>query len=205
MDLLTREENENWTALLAAVVSAFLLASAVGFILDRDTQKKEDRKRRITRTRVEPDEPGVPQARWRLRAFASSAPGDPTAKQTKAVKRVMQPVKDTVRDLYDALTISRGQLKKISDRLMTPTARRALRGRPLAPFPLKGIRTVKREGKITIDLHTRKLASADVNVVFKAQRGNKRFRFAHDGTLWLERGPSRWRVIAFTFDRRKVG
>ena len=204
MDLLTAEENENWTALLAAIVAAFILAGAVGFALDTDDQTQE-RRRRVARSgRVKPDEPDIRQVRWKMTAWASQVPGKSTHKQKKAVARVTPRVKGVVRDFYDALTVSRQRLKGVSRRLMAPPARRALKGQPLVPFGMHRVKTMKRVARIAIDPRTHRTAAAQIALTFKADRGKKRLKFTHKGTLWIDRGKERWRIIAFDLQQRKI-
>ena len=204
MNLLTSDDSPNLTRLLAAVVAAFVVASAVGFALDLPEGNKEPRSKQAGRRnpRVEPDEPDIVQAPWKLVAYPASSPGKATPKQKKAVKKAATKVKNVVRDLYDALTISRGQLKEVSARLMPEKARDTLRARPLVPFSLSAIKTLRREGRIAIDLTTRTSASAKVQLSFRADEGKKRLFLSHEGTLWLERGKDGWQIIAFNLDQR---
>jgi hypothetical protein len=210
MDLVTPQQNEDLRPLLAAIVAAFLIASGTGFVLDRDANPGREvlspRDRRVN-PRVEPDEPAIAQAPWKLAAVAAPGTGKvkATAKQRRAaLKKVGPRVKRTVQDLYDALTVSRGKFAKVSRRLMPKAARASLKGRPsLVPFSLKRIKTLKRVARISIDLTRRSSAAAHVELVFRADQGKKRMTFAHTGTLWLERGKDRWRVIAFDLDQRK--
>lgn len=206
MDLLTPQENQNWTALLAAVVAAFLVAAGVAFVLERDTGPDKDlltKDDRRENPRVEPDDPEIVQAPWRLVSFPAIEPGKLTPEQKRAVKRVSSGVENTVRDLYDALTVSRSKFDEVSRTLMPKPARKALRGRSLVPFTLERVKTVRREARIRIDRTRRNAASAQVMVAFKAKRGNQQLTFIHQGTLWLERGENRWRVIGFNLDQRK--
>lgn len=202
MDLLRSDDNENWTALLAAVVSAFLITALIAFVLD-DGGMKGDGPRERPRAGLQADEPRIPQARWKMAAFAAPNPGVPTNRQRKAVKRVTPQVKETVQDLYDALTVSRRQFSKVARRLLPADARKSLRGRPLVPFKLTRIQTLKREARIAIDLKTRAAASAKVTLRFRARSGKKRVMVAHNGTLWLERSKKGWQIIAFDLDQRK--
>lgn len=202
MDLLTPQEDENWTALLAAVVAAFVLAGAIGFTLKTDNEQAK--RPRVARSgRAKSDEPGIRQVRWKLIAFASQVPGKPTQKQKKAVRRVTPQAKRTVRHFYDALTVDRRALRGISRRLMSPPARRALRGKPVVPFGMRRVKTVKRRARIAIDPRTHDTAAAQVSLTLKADRGKKRVRLVHTGTLWLDRGKNGWRIIAFDFSQRE--
>ncbi len=207
MELFTHEEKPNMTALLAAVVAAFIVASAAAFALDNDRSEGDNervvRRDRRVNPRVEPDDPSIVQAPWRFVAVAAQAPGKPTQKQKRAVKKASRGARETVQDLYDALTVSRDKFDEVSRRLMPKPARNELRGRTLVPFSLERIKTTKREAKITIDVTRRISAAARVELAFRAERGNKRLSFRHRGTLWLERGGKRWRVIAFDLDQRK--
>ena len=207
MDLLTPQENENWTALLAAVVAAFLIATGIAFVADMDFSDDDEgvakRDKRVN-PRVEPDDPEIVQAPWKMVAFPAVTPGKPTQKQKRAVRKAAPGVKHTVQDLYDALTVSRSKFEDVSRMLMPKPARNALRGRSLVPFTLERVKTIKREARIAIDRTRRSSASAKVALTFKADRGNKRILVVHRGTLWLERGKKRWRVIAFDLDQRKT-
>ena len=205
MDLLTPEESPSWWQLLGAVVAAFVLATAVGFVVDLDddeSTRRGGRRDRRQNPRFQADEPDIKQAPWKLVAFASATPGKATAKQKKAVKEVAPKVKNAVRDLYDALTVSRGELKKVSTELMPAKARNNLRGRPLVPFSLSRIKTVKREAQIAIDPITRASAAAKVRLSLRADQGKKRLFVSHEGTLWLERDEDGWQIIAFNLDQR---
>ena len=206
MDLLTPQENQNWTALLAAVVAAFLVATGIAFVLDRETGADDGlltKKDRRVNPRVQPDDPEIVQAPWKMVAFPSIEPGKPTSKQKRAVRRAASGVKHTVQDLYDALTVSRANFDEVSRMLMPKAARNALRGRTLVPFTLERVKTTQREARIAIDRSRRTSASAKVALAFKADRGDKRIAFHHRGTLWLERGQKRWRVIGFDLDQKK--
>ena len=207
MDQLTPHHNANMTALLAAVVVAFLVASAAAFAIDRDWSDdppRVARKDRRVNPRVEPDDPDIVQAPWKMVAYAAQEPGAPTGKQKKAVRRAGRGVKHTVQDLYDALTVSRDKFDEVSRRLMPKPARNELQGRTLVPFDLERIKTTKREARITIDVTRRISAAAHVQLAFLADSGKKRVFFQHRGTLWLERGKKRWRVIGFDLEQRKI-
>lgn len=206
MDLLQPQQNEDLTALLAAVVAAFLVATGIAFVLEQDADPRRDlltRQDRRVNPRVEPDDPDIVQAPWKMVAVPAIVPGKPTQKQKRAVNKAAPGVKNTVQDLYDALTVSRSRFGEVSRTLMPKPARNSLRGRSLVPFSLERVKTVKREARITIDRTRRSSAAATVALTFKADRGDKRITFNHRGTLWLERGKKRWRVIAFDLDQRK--
>lgn len=208
MYLTTPEDEQDLTALLAAIVAAFLVATGIAFAIDhlwdRDTREPVAHRGRRTNPRVEPDEPDIAQAPWRMVAFPASTPGHATKKQKAAVKRAAPGVKDAVQDLYDALTVSRSKFDDVSSRLMPERARNALHGRAIVPFSLSRIKTTKREARIAIDLQTRSAASAHVELAFRAEQGRKRVSFMHDGTLWLQRTKKGWQIIAFDLDQRKT-
>jgi hypothetical protein len=208
MDELIPQENENWVALLAAVVAAFLIATGVAFLIEGEPDEGREllaERDRRTNPRVEPDDPDIRQAPWKMVAVPAQGPGKATKKQRRAVRKAAPGVKHTVQDLYDALTVSRERFDEVSRRLMPRPARNELRGRTLVPYSLERVKTVERRARIAIDLTRRSSAAAQVQLAFKATNGKQRLDYIHDGTLWLERGKKRWRVIAFDVRQRKRG
>jgi hypothetical protein len=203
VDLLKQEREKSWFPLLAAIVVAFLVASGIGFALELEDDNEPSPTPVARRSNFEPDEPEIAQAPWKIYSFPSATLGDPTKKQRKAVKRVAPRVQTVVKDLYDALVLSRSQLKEATSRWMTRFSARELRAAPPIPVELSRVKTLRREAKIGIDLRTRSRAAARVEIAFRADQGKKTLSFAHRGTLWLERHKGGWRVIAFDIEQRR--
>lgn len=206
MHLLTHEEHQNPYALLAAIVSAFLVATGVGFLVDQLDAGRGGGNGRLGQPSVSaPDEPSIAQAPWKINSHPTAGFGKSTQKQRKALRRVAPKVAATVRNVYDAMLVSRKQLRTEARRWMTGFAARELRRKTPIPRSLTAIETTRRRAWIGIDAGSRQRAAARVEIKFKAERGKKRLRFVHRGTLWLERRDRGWQVIAFDiFQRRRV-
>jgi hypothetical protein len=203
VDLTTLDENQNWYALLAAIVAAFLIATGVGFLIDiEDSGGTRPESRLADDSNFTPDEPSIPQARWHISTHPSAALGKVTKKQRRGLDKVAPRLETAVRDIYDAMILSRSQLRKAARTWMTPLAARELRASPPIPEGLKRIRTTRRGAEIGIDV-TRRRAAAKVRVIFRAERGKRKMAFVHLGTLWLERADGKWQVIAFDIDQRR--
>ena len=202
MDLLSREENENWYALLAAILAAFVFATAVGYLLPSDGDEDPVARRRHKKSRFDPEEPSIVQAPWRVVAKPLATLGKPTKKQKRAMAVLRPKVAATVRDLYDALTISRANVRTATNEAMTVPAARALRSRLPVPESLRRIKTTRRAAEIGIDLKSQARAAAKVTIAFQAEKGKDQLAYSHNGTLWLERTPKGWQVIAFDLDQK---
>ena len=203
MELLRQEEKQNWYALLGAIVGAFLIATGAGYLLEAVDEGDTGRASVVQRSAYEPDDPQIAQAPWKVHSHPSATFGKPTKKQIKALKRLSPRIGDTVRNVYDALLVSRNQLPKATRRWLAPIAARELRKTPPVPRTLEAIETTRRRASIGVDLSTRKRAAADVQISFRAQQGKKTLRFSHRGTLWLEHSEKGWRVIAFDMLQRR--
>jgi hypothetical protein len=204
VDLTTLDEQQNWYALLAATIAAFLIATGVGFLLDiEDSGGSRPTDRVAHESRFTPDDPSIPQAPWRISTHASASLGKVTKKQRRALRGMAPKVEAAVRDIYDAMILSRTHLVEAAQQWMTPLAARELKASPPIPDVLKRVRTMRRGADIGIDVRTRRRAAAKVGVIFRAERGKQRMSFAHRGTLWLERMDGKWQVIAFDIDQRR--
>jgi hypothetical protein len=204
VELPTQERDQNWYALLAAIVAAFFVATGAGYLLgleDSDVDRPETQL--ADDSSFTPDEPSIPQARWQIASRPSATLGKATKKHRKAVRELSPNVEHAVRDIYDAMILSRTQLLKAARQWMTPLAARELRASPPIPSQLKQVRTLRRRADIGIDVRTRRRAAAKVAIVFRAVRGKERMSFAHRGTLWLERMDGKWQIIAFDIDQRR--
>lgn len=202
MDLLPREENENWYALLAAILAAFVFATAVGYLLPSDDDEDPIARKPPRKSRFDPEDPTIVQAPWRVVAKPLATLAKPTKKQKRAMAVLRPKVAATVRDLYDALTISRANVRTATNEAMTVPAARALRSRLPVPESLRRIKTTRRAAEIGIDLKSQARAAAKVTIAFQAEKGKDRLAYSHNGTLWLERTPKGWQVIAFDLDQK---
>ena len=152
-----------------------------------------------------PDDPAIAQAPWKIYSHPTAAFGKSTHKERKAFRKIAPKVAATVRNVYDAMLVSRKQLRFAARKWMTGIAARELRRRPPVPSSLTAIETTRRHASIGIDATSRRRAAAKVEIKFSAKRNDKRMRFVHRGTLWLEWGDHGWQVIAFDiFQRRRA-
>lgn len=205
MHLLTHEEHHNPYALLAAIVSAFLVATGVGFIVDALEDDGGSRGATEPSSSFAPDDPSIAQAPWKIYTRPTAGFGRASNKELKALRSIAPKVAATVRNVYDAMLVSRKQLRTQARRWMTGFAARELRRKTPIPGSLTAIRTTRRHASIGIDARSRNRAAAEVEVRFTAKRGKKRLKFVHNGTLWLERRDRGWQVIAFDlFQRRRA-
>lgn len=144
-----------------------------------------------------------PQAPWEITVYPAASGTRPRPKVVTRVRRTAPELARLVRRLYLALFLDRDQLPGVARALFTPPAARALLAAKAGlPNAAAEQRTHRRQARIGVEGWSARRAAARVEVVVTAVLGKRRARIHHRGLLWLRRGKSGWRVIAFEFDQR---
>jgi hypothetical protein len=143
----------------------------------------------------------LPQADWKVSVFPISN-GRPNGSQRKAVEAQRDGLKETVSAVLDAALFGEGDL--VLKDLATPAAAKALaRSHLRLPKGISEVQVVRREAKVGVDRKATH-ASAQVAIAFRAVLKEKPVRMLQRSTLWLEKGSSGWRLIAFSGEMGRV-
>ncbi len=138
----------------------------------------------------------LPQASWDVGVFPAGA-GKPTKAQKAVVTAQRDDLKVLVENIYNALLME-GSVSSIKGKSITEEAGAALdRSKLLLPKGMSEVQTVKRVASIGVDTKATH-AAAKVIVSFKGMLDGKPVRMMHRSTLWLQRGPRGWKVIAYS-------
>lgn len=150
------------------------------------------------------DETGepLPQAAWKIGVFPSTV-GRPTKAQRRIVAKHRDKLNELVREVTDAIVL-RGSTEGVRGRLSAPAADRLERSKLLLPEGMGAVETLRRRARVGVDRKAAH-AAAEVVVAFKGTLAAKQMKLLQRTTLWLERGPKGWKVIAFSGERKRLG
>lgn len=142
--------------------------------------------------------PTVRHAPWRISVKTIGRPATKGGRREVELRR--GEVRRHVRAMYDALFEARSGVDEVARRFFAPPAAerfaRSLRG--LARVGT--IKILKRRALLAVSADDLRHATASVRHRLRADIAQKKVRFLHRATLWLERADATWRVIAFSVD-----
>jgi hypothetical protein len=192
-------------AVLVAAVLACVVLVGLGLLLagldDTAPQRAAETRRPASVTPA----PEVQHASWQVRRSATGSFGKLTTAQSRRVRTHTPRIGALVKDVYDTLFLDPERTRRVvGTSFARPAARSWAKLRVGPPAGTTALRIVSRGAKVTVDAPSAKRAVATVRLRVQGQTETGRFRLAHGATLWLERLPGRWRVVAYTVDQRPV-
>lgn len=190
--------------LVAAVLASVALVGLALFLAGLDDAAPRTTTETPPRASVTPT-PEVRHASWRMRRGATGSFGELTKAQTQRVKAQTPRIGALVRNLYDTLFLKPERVRDVVGTAFTrPAARSWARLRVGPPAATTALRIVSRGAKVTVDAPSARRAVAIVRLRARGETETGHFRMAHGATLWLERLPGPWRVVAYDVDQRPV-
>lgn len=147
----------------------------------------------------------IPQAAWEVKAYP--APG--AAGITKEDKQVFRAERDAVvgriQRLYEALFLKPVAVESAMRDSLSREASKALDGSRLGLHDkVEDVRTTKRFVKVGIQVDGGRRAAAVVLVEARALRESSPIKVWHRAKLWLEKGESGWKVVAFDAEQGRL-
>ncbi len=147
----------------------------------------------------------IPQADWQVKAY----PAPSAAGITKEDKEVFQEERDDVvgriQRLYEALFLKPDRVDSVVRSSLSREASRALDGSRLGLHDrVEDVRTTRRFVKVGIQIDGGRRAAAVVLVEARALRDESPIHVWHRAKLWLEKGTSGWKVVAFDAEQGRL-
>ncbi|MFN2588410.1 MAG: hypothetical protein ABR613_09895 [Actinomycetota bacterium] len=147
----------------------------------------------------------IPQAEWVVKAYpAPSAAGITRADKT-AFRRERDDVIGRVQRLYEALFLQPDRVDRIAGSILSREASEAIDGSRLGlRHKVEDVRTTRGFVKVGIQVDGGRRAAAVVLVEARALRESSPIRVWHRAKLWLEKGASGWKVVAFDAEQGRL-
>lgn len=164
--------------------------------------------------------PRVEQAAWKIDTFPAGLTKKVDKHDRARFNTQRAAVTAIVREVYDALFLHPGKITETIAKDFAIRARRAVAATKAAlPRGARNVQILKRTAHIGLQGNLARQAVATASISLKGETPKKSygsarvgigapsaasvpFRMVHRSTLWLERGDSGWKVIAF--DLRRV-
>ena len=192
-------------AVLAAVVACLAAGGVAAFLAGLGDESPST----VTpqaRPRTVASPPEVNHARWRIRHHATGGLGKLTKAQRRRVRAQAPRVGALVRQVFDTLFLDPARVSPVVRASFTRSAARSW-VRLRAAGPPRGtsrLELVARRARLSFDARSATQAVASVRLAARGRTVRRRFRLAHETTLWLERSPGKWRVVAYDVSQRPV-
>lgn len=149
---------------------------------------------------IEVQERALPQAVWKITTFAPSTARNLAPADARAVDRQRAPVARLVRRVFDALFVHTEQLDATVAEHFAPAAATAFKRAGAGATVAGATRTTLRRARIGIQA-AGGAQSAVAEVSIRAKAADRRASTRHRSTLWLARGDTGWKVVAFEVDQ----
>lgn len=148
--------------------------------------------------------PTVAGEAWKIAAFPVGTRGGLTKKQRARFEAQRPQVAKIVRKVFGAVAGEPG-VDALVNKHFTPAAATALRRRDIAiPRRATSVTFDRRVASIGIQGTPPRTAAARVALKATAVIDGRSVTWHDRATVWLERGKSGWRVIAFDFTRKRA-
>lgn len=150
--------------------------------------------------------PKVEHARWRVGKYLAGSVGRTSRAERRRLRTQGPKVGTLVRGLYDTIFLRPDRLRPVVRSTFAPAAARSfLRLRAVGvPAQASRFELLSRRARVGVDARTGARAVASATVQATGRVGRHIFRLVHEGTLWLERSHSRWRIIAYDVTQKPV-
>ena len=143
--------------------------------------------------------PGVAQADWELKVFPAGVAGSKglTKKVKARIAAQRTPLNALVTEVYDALFLEPGRAEAVIRDRFSRDAGRALGSKIGLPKGADDVQIKRRIARVGIHVQGATRAAARVTVTGLATVKNRKVRFEHSASLWLERSHRAWKVIGY--------
>jgi hypothetical protein len=192
-------------AVLAAIVACLAVGGLAAFLAGLDDESPSP-VTRPARPRTVASPPEVNHARWRIRHHATGGLGRLTKAQRRRVGAQAPHVAALVKRVFDTLFLDPARGNRVVRASFTRPAARTWLGLRAAgpPRGTSRLALVARRAQLSLDARSATQAVASVRLKARGRIDRRRFRLRHEATLWLERSPGKWRVVAYTVSQRPV-
>jgi hypothetical protein len=192
--------------IVAAVLACLALAGLALFLAGLNDASSGTTTTEKSRPAPVNSTPEVRHAAWRVRRSAIGSFGKLTKAQRRRVNAQTPRIGTLVRNVYNTLFLDPARARRVVGAAFTrPAARSWAKLRPVGPPEgTTTLKIVSRKAAVTVDAPSARRAVASVSLRVRGRTETRRFRLAHDATLWLERLPGRWRIVAYDVNQRPV-
>ncbi|MFN2526141.1 MAG: hypothetical protein ABR505_07745 [Actinomycetota bacterium] len=147
----------------------------------------------------------IKQAPWRIGIHPAGVTRRLDERARARLKAQGKQLRALVRETYDALFLQPSNLPEIVRVRFVGSAGSAfLRSEAGLPKDSTNVRALTRRARLGIQAPNARHAAGQVWVVVKTTVNGKPIRLRHRSTLWLRRGSSTWKVVAFEIDQERV-
>jgi hypothetical protein len=187
-----------WIGLVLALVAAIL----VSLIVLRESGEAPSRPG-ATSSDGGSTLPSIRQAKWRIRAEVIGRPLP--KKRRDNLIRHRDRIATSIKQAYEGLFLDPGRLRSsLRGVVATAAARQLIREDAGVPARATRVKTIARRARIWIQPGPFRRAAAKVVIRARATLGRRTQRVRHVATLWLERRGSKWKVVAYDFNKRPL-
>lgn len=147
----------------------------------------------------------IPQAAWEVKAYPAPGAEGITAQDKAAFRQEREAVVGRIQRLYEAMFLAPKDVDRVLSDTLTREASAALDGSRLGLHEqVEDVRTTKRFVKVGIQVDGGRRAAAVVLVEARALRDSSPIKVWHRARLWMEKGESGWKVVAFDAEQGRL-
>lgn len=147
----------------------------------------------------------IPQAAWEVTAYPAPGAAGITEEHKEAFRREREAVVGRIQRLYEALFLKPAEVDAaVRSSLTRPASATLERSRLGLHGKVEDVRTTRRLVKVGIQVDGGRRAAAVVIVRARALRESRPIQVWHRARLWLEKGSSGWKIVAFEAEQGRL-
>ena len=178
-------------------IAAVLVLGAVAWVVVSETTSKH-----LSQSDYPVAAPAIEQADWNISYAAEGRFGKLTKSQRDRYATQKEKAAVLVQGVYDGIFLEAARLEQLVEDSFSSDAARSLETSKLGfPRGATDVKTTKRRARIALDASTADYAIGRVTVLAEATVDERNIEIEHRSTLWMERGDSGWKVIAFDLEQ----